>query len=200
MILLFVFVLAVVWGFLRGGSISNLQKLSLHGSGIVLAAFGIQVFLMYFPAVAAGNSLVHNFLIFASYAMLGVFIVWNRHLPGMWLFGIGFAANGLAILANGGYMPITHEALVAAGLGRAAASSAPGTLVFGSKDILLPFAQMQMGFLSDMFVVPPPFPIPSVFSVGDVFIALGIFSVVPGVLGSRTITPLGTYVSQEGAL
>src|SRR6266496_5355256 len=107
MILLFVFGLAVMWAFLCGGSISNLPNVSLRGNGIVLTAFSIQVLVIYLPLPNVANQQLHILLLLVSYAMLGVFIWWNRNLPGMWLIGIGFAANWGAILANGGHMPIT---------------------------------------------------------------------------------------------
>ena len=49
------------------------------------------------------------------------------------------------------------------------------------------------GFLSDIFVIPPPFPIPSVFSVGDFLIALGMFWLVPSALGARTLALLRSH-------
>lgn len=197
MILLFVFFLAVAYGFLRGGSLANLQFLSLRGYGIVLAAFAIQLVLIYAPLPNIGNNLLRVLLLLVSYVMVAIFLLLNRRVPGMWLFAIGFLANWAVILANGGYMPITYEALASAGLGHAAASAAPGTLVFGSKDVLLPFAETRLGWLSDIFVIPPPFPVPSVFSIGDVFIALGIFWLVPGALGSRMMAPVRTHVTKE---
>jgi len=43
----------------------------------------------------------------------------NLTLRGLWPVALGFALNTLAILAYGGQMPVTAEALRAAGIGRA---------------------------------------------------------------------------------
>jgi hypothetical protein len=50
----------------------------------------------------------------------------------------------------------------------------------------LPRAQTQLWLLSDIFVLPPPFPIPSVFSLGDMMIAAGVFLLVQRGLGRGT--------------
>jgi hypothetical protein len=105
----------------------------------------------------------------------------------MWLIGAGVAANWLVMAVNGGYMPVTYEALVAAGKGHLIANATPGTLVFGSKDILLPTAETRLPFLSDIFVIPPPFPVPSVFSLGDALIAVGMFRLLSRALGSPAL-------------
>jgi hypothetical protein len=59
-----------------------------------------------------------------------------------------------------------------------AASAETGTRVLATKDIVLPRDETRLWFLSDIFVVLPPFPIPSVFSPGDVLIAAGMFLLV----------------------
>jgi hypothetical protein len=106
----------------------------------------------------------------------------------MWVIGAGLAANWIVMAANGGHMPVTYEALVAAGRAHLVESTMPGTLVFGTKDILLPLAETQLWPLSDIFVIPPPFPIPSVFSLGDALLALGMFRLVPAALGGAPDT------------
>ena len=104
----------------------------------------------------------------------------------MWVLGVGLLANWAVILANGGHMPVTYEALVAAGKGAMVIGSEPGTHVLGSKDILLPPQDTRLWFLSDIFVIPPPFPFPNVFSLGDALIALGLLWFMPWALGAQT--------------
>jgi hypothetical protein len=117
-------------------------------------------------------------ILVASYLLL-LGVVWkNRALPGVWLIGVGLLCNFAVMLANGGYMPITREALAAVGHLQNAASAETGTRVLATKDIVLPRDETRLWFLSDIFVVLPPFPIPSVFSPGDVLIAAGMFLLV----------------------
>jgi hypothetical protein len=103
-------------------------------------------------------------------------VIWqNRKLPGLWLLAVGLAANWTVMLLNGGYMPITQEAVSQAGFAHNTLRTADGVHVLFSKDVVLDHDATLAWWLSDIFVLPPPFPIPSVFSAGDVLIALGGF-------------------------
>lgn len=191
MLLLLALVLAVVWSLARGGRISQLQPFPLQGWELALTAFLLQVGVIYFLPPSAGNLLRVAILLF-SYALLAVVVWRNRQQQGMWLLGLGLAANWLVILANGGYMPVTMHALEAAGKTQLVASTDTGTLVLNSKDILLPLAETRLWFLSDIFVIPPPFPIPTIFSAGDALLAVGLVRFVGGVFRPPTsIIPRG---------
>lgn len=190
MILVLTLALAVCWGLARGGHPAELHSFPLRGLVPAVLAFTIQAGLIYLPAVVILGNAGHLTLLVVSYALAAWFVWANRRLPGMWLLGVGLAANWLVILANGGYMPITYEALAAAGQLRLASSTATGTIVLSSKDILLPLAETRLAFLADRFVIPPPFPIPGVFSVGDALIGAGLFWLVPYALGVGRTTLL----------
>ncbi len=190
MILLFAFALAVALGLLRGGQLSQLKSLPLQSYWLALVALLIQVILVYTNLLLALDRTVHAVVLALTYGLLALFVWRNRQLPGMWLVGIGLLANTLVIFANGGYMPITYDALVAAGHGRLVSSTASGTLVLSSKDVLLTIAETRFWLLSDIFVIPPPFPIPSVFSLGDAVIALGMFQLISHALGVPVRVPV----------
>lgn len=185
MILVAAFAFALLWGMLRGASLRRLQFLNLRLYGLVLIAFTLQAILIFLPVWNSYGSSARLGAMLISYAMLGGFVWANRQLPGVWLLGLGLLANGLVIFANGGFMPVTFEALRAAGMSRLVTGSAPGTIVMGSKDVLLPYEATRLSFLSDIFVLPPPFPITGVFSVGDILIAVGIFFLVTFALGTN---------------
>ncbi len=182
MILLLALGLAFGWGMVRGGNPAHLLVFPLRAYGLVLAAFGLQVLVVYVPLPAWLEGLRVPLLLL-SYILLAGFVYGNRRLPGMGLIGAGLLANGLVMVANGGYMPVTLEALHAIGKGHLVSSPAVGARVFGAKDIWLPAEATRLWFLSDIFVLPPPFPIPSVFSIGDGLIALGVFRLIPFALG-----------------
>ncbi len=167
---------AVLIGLLRGGSLQRLAGLPLRWPWVALVAFGLQIYLIYFPEpVSKGLASPRVTLLILSYALLLVVIWQNRTLSGFWLIGAGLLSNFAVMLLNGGYMPITLEALTQVGHSRNALSSEPGARVLATKDIVLPREATIGWWLSDIFVLPPPFPIPSVFSVGDMLIALGVF-------------------------
>jgi hypothetical protein len=169
--------------------LAHLQSLPLKRLEFAFVAVGIQTVLIYLALPADWTALTRVPALLVSYVCMTVFFVANRTLSGMWLIGAGFLLNGLVIALNGGYMPITYEALVAVGRTDLVASSAPGSLVLGSKDILLPTAQTRLAFLSDIFVLPQPFPLSSVFSLGDVLLMLGMFRLIPRALANPNARP-----------
>ena len=176
MILAIAILSAVLIGLARGGRLRRLANLPLRWAWITLVAFGLQIYLIYFPEpVNEGIFGPRVIVLMFSYALLFAVVWRNRALPGLWLIGLGLLANFAVMLLNGGYMPITAEALAQVGHSRNILSPEPGARVRATKDIVLPREQTYAWWLSDIFVLPPPFPIPSVFSLGDVFIALGAF-------------------------
>lgn len=178
MILAVAAVVAILIGWLRGGSLSHLADLPLRGGWIAVVAFGLQVYLIYFPELKTEGLSARVGLLFFSYALL-FFVVWqNRRLPGIGILAVGLVTNLSVMLLNGGYMPITPEALAQVGHTQNILSPEPGGRVLASKDIVLPRDMTLAWWLADIFVLAPPFPWPTVFSVGDVLIATGIFLLV----------------------
>jgi hypothetical protein len=184
MILLLAPVAGLVLALAQGKSLLDLQAPGLRGGGLVLVSVAIQLFVIYFQLPAVLEP-ARGAAVLVAYCLLLPFVWWNRRRTGMWLLGIGLVANLLVIAANGGHMPVTYEALVAAGRENLASSAASGTLVRFSKDVVLTPAETRLWILSDIVVIPRPFPIPSVCSLGDVLIALGIVRFIPGALGAR---------------
>ncbi len=185
MILLIVLILAIVVGLIRGGTIQRLASLPLRQGGLALGALLLQSFLIYGPwfdrretrSIAVGAMAL-------SYLLLLAFVWLNRHLSGIAIIGLGLALNFLVTLANGGFMPTSPEALQRGGYTISASQVTTGSRLVRSKDILLAREETRLWFLSDIFVIPPPFPWPTVFSVGDVVIAVGTFAFMQkGLLG-----------------
>jgi len=174
MILLAALLVSLLIGLLLGGKLSRLAALPLRLPWLALLAFGLQIYLLYWPSAMAPALLSpHTAILVASYLLLLVFVWINRRLPGMLIIGLGLLMNLTVMLANGGYMPITPEAVIQVGHEYELQTFEPGARLRNTKDILLPREQTNLWFLSDIFVVAPPFPIPSVFSPGDVVLALG---------------------------
>jgi Family of unknown function (DUF5317) len=105
---------------------------------------------------------VANFL---SYAAAGLFVWFNRRIPGVLLFGAGGALNVVAILANRGTMPASASALAASGW-----SAQPGH--FANSAVV---THPKLSLLGDVFATPRWFPFHDVFSIGDVII-VGAFA------------------------
>ena len=176
MILLLILILAVVTVPLFGGRLAGLIDIDLGWTWLVAAAIGIQILIIsVFPDRFEG---IHKPLHFLSYVLAGAFVVANFKLPGVSLIGLGGLSNLLAIGANGGVMPASAPALRAAGM-------ATESDEFVNSGVL---ENPKLLFLGDIFSIPGGIPvINTVFSVGDVLIAIGTVVLVHGVTGSRLV-------------
>ena len=98
----------------------------------------------------------------------------------------GITLNLIVITANGGYMPVLPEALAQIGYGDGAYQMQPGSIVLGSKDVVLPTQQAPLWMLGDVLVIPEPFPRPTAMSIGDMFLAVGVFLFITQTAGRHT--------------
>ena len=154
----------VVAGLLAGGSLANLDHLSLRLAWAAVLALLLQ--LVAFSPLGAplpedGVAGLH----LASYGLLLAFVAANIRRPPIVCFGAGVVLNTLAIVANGGYMPASRAALRLAGL---PVSDTP------HNNSLLAGSGAHLVALGDVFAVPHGVPFANVFSAGDVLIAVGL--------------------------
>jgi hypothetical protein len=176
MILLAVVLLSLIVALLRGGDVRRLADVPVRYGWLVLAAFALQAYLIYAPAgKSAGLQDRNAWLHIGSYLLLVVAIWLNRRLPGMAWVLAGLLVNLVVITANGGFMPITPEAVQKIGHADRVASLEAGQRVYLAKDIVLPRDQTRLWPLSDVFVIALGFPLRSAFSPGDVLVAIGAF-------------------------
>jgi len=179
-ILLAAVALAILVALIRGGRLVRLAEINLRHGWVALVALGVQLVIVYASLPESDEFWKPRIvLLIISYALLLLMVLLNRHLPGMLIIGIGLALNLTAMVANGGWMPVSPEALDRAGLYHLAEVAVPGSepesgaRVVGSKDIVLTHQEARVWMLGDIFVLPPP--IKAVCSVGDVILALGAF-------------------------
>lgn len=157
---------------LAGGRLEALADVRLRRTWLILGAFAAQVLIM--AVVPAAEAVPHEAIHVGTYVLAGCFVWWNRHVPGLLIVGAGGALNFLAIVANGGVMPASPEALQAAGM-----TPPDGFLNSG------PVENPRLGFLGDVFAIPDGSPVHNVFSVGDVVIGVGALVGVHRICGSR---------------
>lgn len=186
MLFLPVIALAVAVGWLSGGRLDALADVRIRRPWLVLAAFALQVALFSQTAERLKPALsdwlpllIHG----GSYALALAFIAANRHLRGWSLMALGTGANALAVLANGGHMPVAAQALVAAGrTARLAAIRASGATYYNS---VLAGEGTRFAWLGDWLATPAGTPFSTVFSPGDVILAAGIVIAVAGAMEGR---------------
>lgn len=171
--LLFAALLIVILlaGMVRGRErLHALADVPVRHLWVVPVALALQLPLMRADAVTASDLFLPRLAFGASYLLL-VWVLWaNRRLPGISWLAAGVFLNGLAIVANGGWMPIAPQAVAALGDGAWPVGTHHGTF----KDVVLLRSATRLWFLSDVFVIPRPFPWPTAFSIGDILIVVGV--------------------------
>jgi hypothetical protein len=173
-ILLLALAVALLVAFLRGGSLRNLADFHLEWGWLAGLALAIQIAAIYWLRGDSYLYLQGGVLVASSLLLLPV--VWrNRRSPGLALIGLGLALNLVVMVANGGFMPITSEAVARIEHQHRIIQLDGVERTSGSKGIVLPREETVLWALSDILVIPPPFPVASAFSLGDVLVAVGAF-------------------------
>lgn len=168
---------SLVFGFafalVLGGKPIRLADIRLRAAWTVLGALTVQIVL--FTRLGAG--IPHDLLgpVHAvSYGLLAVFAVVNVRVRALIPVLAGMALNAVAIVANGGKMPISSGAAQAAGLDGLAGSNVDS-------------GATHLAFLGDVFALPSSLPLANTFSVGDLLMGFGMTAFIVAVsLGPDT--------------
>lgn len=176
MFIFLILLAAILIALLRGGSLMHFAELEIRWSGVIIAGFLLQVLVFsdFWQTHDTFRQLT-PFAYLASLALLLIALLLNRHIPGIFLLGLGFLSNSIAIVANGGFMPASPSALALAGL----PLLAPGQT---SNNSIGMGAETRLWFLGDIFAIPRGLPFPNIFSIGDVLIAIGAVYLIQTVM------------------
>ena len=162
---------ALVLGLLIGGRPENLSQIRFRWGTFLFVAvvvrYGTEAAIRYGVQPVEALRFPLYVLAFAAIAA----ILWaNRAQPGLLLAAAGVTSNGLAVVLNGGWMPVWRPALELVGM-------TPADLAV-SFHRLLP-EQLGLEFLlrggpfGDLIPVPLPV-LTNVASIGDAFVAAGL--------------------------
>jgi uncharacterized protein DUF5317 len=162
MFLLYAVAIGLVVGLALSGRLGGLGSLEFRWAPLAIAGFAAQVILFSGP-VSDRVGDAGPILYVASTATVLAVVLRNVRLPGLAIVALGAGANLAAIIANGGFMPASPAALVAAG--RVAATTYSNSAVIDTP---------ALGPLTDVFALPQWLPLSNVFSIGDVLIGLGV--------------------------
>lgn len=166
--------IAVLAALIQGGNLKNLAGLRLERAWLPLTMVVLQFAIVLFPQVQdAGLLALRPWITISSYVLLVLFLYANRRIPGVRIILVGGAMNLAVIAANGGYMPVTREALEISGHLDEIFRQGDREFVLGSKDIVLERGETHLLPLSDVLKVPWGQKVPVTFSLGDVFITAG---------------------------
>jgi MFS family permease len=135
---------------------------------------------IFLPAVNVHLAAAPPFLYVLSSAAVLACVLRNVRIPGLVVAALGGLSNLVAVVANGGFMPVDPDAA------RAVGQTAPGAYTN-----VVELASPVLKPLTDIIVVPPPLPFANVYSVGDLLIVIGIAVAVFWTLGRASSSPGG---------
>ena len=188
MFILYAVLAGLVVGLVSGGSPTRLGDLRIKWG--VLIALGIlsQVLLFSTPI---GNQLgdAAALVYIASNVIVLAAVAANLAIPGLVAVLAGGASNMIAIVANGGYMPVSPDAL-----------AAMGRLPKEGYSNSVPRTDVVLGPLTDIFTMPAWVPMANVFSVGDILIGVGAaVAIVAAMHGHGPLAPRGPKAAESTA-
>jgi hypothetical protein len=176
--ILYAVVAGLAIGLVSGGVPARLGRLRIAWAPVIAVGLALQVMLFSTVVGDALGPVAPPVYVVSQVLVLAA--VWrNRAIPGMFVVLLGGAANLVAIVANGGYMPVSPDALVA--IGRAPTDGYANTRLIE----VVVFAP-----LTDIFAMPGWLPLANIISVGDVLIGVGIaIAIVAAMHGRGPVRP-----------
>ena len=183
-----IFVVAAVLGLLiavvRRVPLSGIADVKFRGIAVLVPAVGFRVLLNPLVMSADFSARLNapvlpgmvplqlgGLLNLASFACALAFLYMNRRLPGFKVILLGLALNVIVIAASGGQMPGDRSQLATAGLLQDQLDDAVRGL-WSPYSVTEPGAPLWL--LSDIIYIPMPFRQPTVASVGDMIVMLGV--------------------------
>lgn len=134
-----------------------------------------QVFAFYIPSTGQWfPEWMIPYVQIISMVGLITFSLVNLAKPGFWALGSGLMSNFIVIALNGGWMPILPQTLKRMVPLQPIEIWELGTRLGYTKDRIMAYEETQLFFLSDIFTLPKWVPYKVAFSIGDVFISIGV--------------------------
>ncbi len=162
---------------LFGGDLERLGRLRPRHAWTIVAAIGIQFAVITLFAARMPFALAAGLHLF-SYALALMFVLANRSTPGIGVVVLGGLMNLAAIVANGGVMPASYDALERAGKITSSSEFENSTTI----------PDASLAFLGDNYAIPAGIPyVSNVFSIGDVVLVLGGGLLLHQACGSRLV-------------
>ena len=171
---------------LTGRSLAPLARLALRRVWLVWLSMGLQIAITVIPRFP--NWLGQPMHVF-TFALSGVFLWSNRHLPGALFVALGATLNLVAIAANDGTMPASPWAWRTAGFPVFVDEFENSNVVHNAR----------LPWLGDVFAIPKGWPFANVFSVGDVVIVIA-FAYLVHTWCRRSIPSISTETARAGVL
>lgn len=175
-------VIGIIIGYILKGNLKNLENIKLKYPYLAIGAFAVEFIL--FSLVRRGTLSRGYFttsIYIIEYALIFLFIYFNKENKFVLTMGLGFLLNALAIFLNGGAMPVSAKAAVTAGLAPSIDSvkaSAEGLYVIQNEST-------RLWILGD--IIPKTYLRHYVISIGDIIAAIGLMMfIIKGMKSKKT--------------
>ena len=170
---------ALIVGKLRGGKLKHIFNTQLKKVECIVAAAVIQALASFAVAreLTPYWEIINNNVILIQlfvYVLLLIGCLSNLHLKGMPLIILGIILNFIVIMANGGRMPVDISSI------KLMLSAESVEMLQNTKSFTHVAANesTRFLFLADIIHIKRPYPLPKSLSVGDIFMMVGIFSII----------------------
>lgn len=156
----------------RKGKFSNFKDASIEKWYLFVAAFLIEFLVETLSE--KGFALVRDNIFYISlftYALLFTGLYFNRKSKAFKIIALGILLNFIVITANGGRMPVAMDVLMRP-------ENINGYQIMKSDTMIthvILTEKTNFPLLADIIPMTKPYPWPNLFSIGDLFMALGVF-------------------------
>lgn len=169
-------VIGLILGKVRGGKFGNLKFVSLRAWPLILLAFFTQISPIFADRMHLFSK-YGSYLYGASFIFLMICMLLNIEKKGIWALLIGIIMNGMVVFANGLKMPISFQGLTLAGLQPVIEGIKHGHIVHYMN---LNDVDGWIKILGKYIVIPKPYPLSKVMSIGDIWMTLGLILFIQG--------------------
>lgn len=169
--MLIIVVISIVIAVIVNKGLRGIEHKKVEQFYLILLGFAIQLVIFSREFSYSKLNFLTPILYIYSLLILLIFMVLNLQYKGIKIAGIGFLSNLAAIVSNGGYMP---QDLMKIELiwGQEKVELLKQTGHFNNAISMSP--NTHLNFLSDIIAIPKPRFLMGVYSIGDVFITIGI--------------------------
>lgn len=171
-------VLSAIIAKLRGGRFRNLENIYTKGWYLLIISALVQFSLSLGKKkdIRFANKILGDYLIYVivfTYFLMMVAVILNIEKNYMKLLFIGLSLNLIVIAANDGKMPVSLNGIEGIREGINNEISLP------ERDFDIKHEAVdkdtKLVYLADIILIPEPYPLAKILSIGDIFLILGAF-------------------------
>ncbi|MDR7857699.1 DUF5317 domain-containing protein [Tissierella sp.] len=171
--------LSLLLGKLAGGKIRNLEYLYIKGWYLFAISFLVEIASLLIVSKSIGNLsiiiedkfyYIHIFI----YLLLIIGLSMNFDENGFKIVLLGSISNFIPLVLNNGRMPVSVNALKYSKLYNQLSLLEEGRILTHT----LTSETTKFLYLCDIIPIPDPYIFPKIISIGDIFIALGLFVLI----------------------